>query len=195
MKSKNKIEAVVIGASTGGPKALYSIITKLPSDLDVPIFIVQHMPAGFTKAFAERLNSNSLVNVVEATDNQSIEKGVVYIAPGGYHMEVGKDKKIHLNMEPSLWGVRPAVDKLFDSASKVYKEKLLSVVLTGMGKDGANGTISVKKNGGITLAQDKETSTIYGMPKVTFETGMVDKVVPLDKISYEILSILSAMWR
>lgn len=185
-----EVEAVVIGASTGGPKALYTVITEFPKKLGVPIFIVQHMPVGFTKAFADRLNTNSDIKVVEAHDKQIIENDVVYIAPAGFHMEVGVDNKIHLNSEPTMWGVRPAADKLFISASKVYKNNLLSVVLTGMGKDGANGTVEVKKNGGITIAQDEFTSTIYGMPKVAYETGKVDLVCPIEKIAMQIMKIL-----
>ncbi|MFL0269686.1 protein-glutamate methylesterase/protein-glutamine glutaminase [Candidatus Clostridium radicumherbarum] len=186
-----KIEAVVIGASTGGPKALYAIITALPEKIGVPIFIVQHMPAGFTKAFADRLNSNSKIKVLEASEAAFIEKDVVYIAPGGYHMEVLNQNRIHLNTEPPIWGVRPSVDKLFNSASMVYGPHLLSVVLTGMGKDGAQGTIEVKRNGGVTISEDKSTCTIYGMPKATFETGMVDLVVPLDEVASQIIKIVT----
>jgi two-component system chemotaxis response regulator CheB len=186
----SKMEAIVIGASTGGPKALYNVITALPKNLGVPVLVVQHMPAGFTKAFAERLNANSDIKVVEACDGQTIECDVVYIAPGGYHMEVGIDKRIHMNIEPTIWGVRPAVDKLFISAAKVYGDRLLSVVLTGMGKDGAQGTIEVKKNGGITLSEDASTCTIYGMPKAAFETGMVDEVLPINEIAINIQKLL-----
>ncbi len=186
-----KIEAVVIGASTGGPKALYSVITALPEKLGVPVFIVQHMPVGFTKAFADRLNLNSSIKVTEASEGEPVEKDVVYIAPGGLHMEVHADRKIHLNTEPTIWGVRPAVDKLFISASKVYSSHLLSIVLTGMGKDGAQGTVEIKKNGGITIAEDKSTCTIYGMPKAAYETGMVDMVVSLDNVAGQIIKIVS----
>lgn len=186
-----KVEAVVIGASTGGPKALYSVITALPEKLGVPVFIVQHMPVGFTKAFAERLNSNSRIKVVEASDAELVEKDVVYIAPGGFHMEVHNDRKIHLNTEPTLWGVRPAVDKLFISAAKVYGAHTLSIVLTGMGKDGAQGTVEIKKSGGITMAEDKSTCTIYGMPKAAYETGMVDLVAPLDEFASQIIRIVA----
>ncbi|MCM0650476.1 chemotaxis response regulator protein-glutamate methylesterase [Clostridium swellfunianum] len=186
----NKIEAVVIGASTGGPKALYSVITALPEKLGVPVFIVQHMPVGFTKAFADRLNSNSKIKVVEASEGDFVEKDVVYIAPGGYHMEVQSDKKIHLNTEPAIWGVRPAVDKLFISASKVYGSHLLSIVLTGMGKDGAQGTVEIKKNGGITISEDKSTCTIYGMPKAAYETGMIDLIVPIHEVSAQIIRLV-----
>lgn len=182
-----KIDAVVIGASTGGPKALYAVITAFPERLGVPVFVVQHMPVGFTKAFAERLNLNSKMKVVEAVDGMIIENDTVYIAQGGFHMEVGADRKIHLNTEPALWGVRPAVDKLFMSAAKIYGSHIISAVLTGMGKDGAQGTIEIKKSGGITLAEDKSTCTIYGMPKAAFETGMVDIVAPIDNVANEII--------
>lgn len=187
----DKIESVVIGASTGGPKALYTVITALPANLGVPVFVVQHMPVGFTKAFADRLNANSDIKVIEASDGMPIEKNVVYIAPGGFHMEVGLDKKIHLNLDPSIWGVRPAVDKLFLSASKVYGSKIVSAVLTGMGKDGAQGTVEIKKQGGITLSEDKSTCTIYGMPKAAFETGMVDAVLPLEEIAIQIIKLVN----
>lgn len=187
ISSSKKIEAVVIGASTGGPKALYSVITALPEKIDIPVFVVQHMPKGFTKAFSERLNSNSKLKVVEAEDLQTVEKNTVYVAPGGFHMEVGKDKRIHLNLEPTLWGVRPAVDKLFKSASKVYSSALISVVLTGMGRDGADGTAYIKDRGGITISEDESTCTIYGMPKATYETGKVDFVVPLYDVADTIL--------
>ncbi|APM39314.1 protein-glutamate methylesterase/protein-glutamine glutaminase [Clostridium kluyveri] len=187
-----RIDAVVMGASTGGPKALTSVITELPKDIGVPVFVVQHMPVGFTKAFAERLNLSSHVKVVEAQEGMTAEINVVYIAPGGYHMEVWNDKKIHLNKEPAIWGVRPAVDKLFVSASKVYKENIVSVVLTGMGKDGAEGTVEIKKNGGITISQDESTCTIYGMPKVAYETGKVDLVLPLNDIAKEVLKIITS---
>lgn len=186
-----KIEAIVLGASTGGPKALYNVITKLPADLGVPVFVVLHMPVGFTKAFAERLNENSALTVVEATNGMNIEKNKVYVAQAGFHMEIMENKKIGLNSEPSIWGVRPAVDILFKSASNVYGKHLISVVLTGMGKDGAEGTKEIKRNGGITISEDKSTCVIYGMPKATFETGMVDMVMPLDQISKTIVKIVS----
>jgi len=195
MSRSSKLEAVAIGASTGGPKALYAVITLLPETLGVPVFVVQHMPVGFTKAFSERLNLNSKIKVVEASDGMNVEKNTVYIAPGGFHMEVHSDKKIYLNTEPSVWGVRPAVDKLFISASKTYGANILSVVLTGMGKDGAQGTVEIKKNGGITIAEDKSTCTIYGMPKAAFETGMVDIVIPLDDVAHKIIKAVSGNGR
>lgn len=188
--SNVKPSAVVIGASTGGPKALFNVITELPSDLGVPVFIVQHMPKSFTKVFAERLNGNSKLKVIEAEDGMKIEKNVVYIAKGGYHMEISKNKHISLNEDPSVWGVRPAVDKLFESATKVYGEKIVSALLTGMGKDGAKGTELIKDAGGITIAEDESTCVIYGMPKAAYSTGKVDYMLPLHKISNKIVELV-----
>jgi two-component system chemotaxis response regulator CheB len=190
---KNKtgeIKAVIIGASTGGPKALQAVLTKLQGDLGVPILVVQHMPKGFTKAFADRLNGICKLRSVEAEDDMEIEKNNIYIAPGGYHMTIGEGNKIKNNQEPAIWGVRPAVDKLFESAVKVYGGNLLSVILTGMGRDGAAGTILVKDAGGITIAEDESTCTIYGMPKAAYETGKVDIVLQLQDIADKINSIV-----
>ncbi|MEW8957426.1 chemotaxis response regulator protein-glutamate methylesterase [Clostridium sp.] len=190
LRKKNmnhNIEAMVIGASTGGPRALTTLITNLPKNLGFPILVVQHMPVGFTHAFAERLNANSKVRVVEADNNMIIEKDTVYIAKGGFHMEVTRDKKIRLTEEPPVFGVRPCVDKLFISAAKVYREKLMSIVLTGMGRDGANGSTEVKALGGTTISEHESTCTIYGMPKVAFETGNIDEVLPLGQILSKII--------
>lgn len=192
LKNK-KIDAVVIGASTGGPKALQEVLTKLPSNLGVPVLVVQHMPEGFTKVFAERLNKICNMKVVEAEEGMVINKDTIYIAKGGHHMTVYTNSTIHLNEEPPIWGVRPAVDKLFDSAIKLYKSNLLSVILTGMGKDGASGTAHVKDYGGVTISEDKSTCTIYGMPKAAFETGKVDLVVPLDQMASKIINIVKGL--
>lgn len=185
-----KISAIVMGASTGGPKALFNVITNLPEKLGVPILVVQHMPEGFTKAFAERLDKFSNVKVVEAREGMSIEKDVVYIAPGGKHMEISRNKTITLNLEPQMWGVRPAVDKLFISGAKVYGENLLGIILTGMGRDGADGIIEVKKAGGATISEDESTCIIFGMPKAAYDTNMIDEVIPLYDISKRIANIV-----
>ena len=184
------MNAVVIGASTGGPRALQTVLTQIEKDIGVPIFVVQHMPRGFTKAFADRLNSICKLRVLEAEDGMKIEKNTIYIAQGGYHMVLNNNRYISLNEDPSIWGVRPAVDKLFESASEVYGGNLLSVVLTGMGKDGAKGTEAIKDKGGITISEDESTCTIYGMPRMAYETGKVDMVLELPLISEKINSIL-----
>lgn len=188
--NNKKISAIVMGASTGGPKALFNVITNLPEKLGVPILVVQHMPEGFTKAFAERLDKFSKVKVVEAREGMSIEKDVVYIAPGGKHMEISRNRTITLNLEPQMWGVRPAVDKLFISGAKVYGENLLGIILTGMGRDGAEGVIEVKKAGGVTISEDESTCIIYGMPKAAYDTNMIDEVIPLYDISKRVANIV-----
>lgn len=185
-----KVDAVVIGASTGGPKALQEVLSKIESNINVPVFVVQHMPKGFTKAFAERLNRICQLEVVEAEDGMKIEPNKIYIAQGGYHMVVENRDRINLNEEPSIWGVRPAVDKLFESAVRVYGGGIISAILTGMGRDGANGSKMVKENGGITISQDQATSTIYGMPKAAYETGKIDLVLPLGDIGIRITNII-----
>lgn len=187
--SMRKYEAVLIGASTGGPKVLFELITSLPKDLGVPVLVVQHMPAGFTRAFAERLDKYSKLRVIEAMDKNKIEPNVVYIAPGGYHMVV-RNKLINLDVSPQVHGVRPAVDKLFLSAAEEFGENNLAVVLTGMGKDGAEGIKAIKLRGGLTIAQDEATSTIFGMPKAAIETGCVDYIMPDYQIAEEIVKIV-----
>lgn len=187
--AKGQIEAIVLGASTGGPKVLYDVITSLPHDMNVPIFVVQHMPPGFTKAFAERLDKQANLKVVEARHEEIIRPGVVYIAPGGFHMIV-TENKIVLDTSAPVHGVRPAVDKLFISAAKIYKEKTLGCVFTGMGRDGAEGVKAIKFKGGFTIAQDEATSVIYGMPKAAYETGCIDVVLPDHEISKEIIRLI-----
>ncbi len=185
-----RVDVVVIGASTGGPKALQEVLVNIPSDLGVPMLVVQHMPEGFTKVFAERLDRVCNMKVVEAQEGMSVNDNTIYIAKGGSHMIVMKNRTISLTKDPAIWGVRPAVDKLFNSAIDVYGSNILSVVLTGMGRDGADGTKNIKDNGGITLAEDKSTCTIYGMPKAAYETGKVDLVIPLNKMSEHIVKIV-----
>lgn len=177
-----KVKAIVIGASTGGPKALLHVVRNLPESLDIPVFIVQHMPKGFTASFAERLDMKSTVTVVEAQEGMQIQNGVVYLAPGDYHMTIEKNK-IKLDSSPKILGVRPAVDYLFQSAAAVYEEALVSVILTGMGHDGSAGMSEIKSKGGFTLAQDRETSVVYGMPGNAVKKGVVDEVASLTEIS------------
>lgn len=185
----NKYKALLLGASTGGPKVLYNIITKLPKDIGVPILVVQHMPVGFTKAFAERMNKASNLEVIEATDGVKIQENVVYIAPGGYHMMV-LNGNIRLDLSPQIHGVRPAVDKLFISAAEYYKSGTVAAIFTGMGKDGAEGVTFVKKNGGYIIAQDEDSCVVFGMPKAAIQTGCVDVVLPEEQITEHIIKLL-----
>lgn len=183
-------DVILLGASTGGPRAIETVLTGLPDNLGVPVLVVQHMPRGFTKSFAERLDRLCNLKVMEVKDGVKIENNVVYIAQGGSHMIVDKNKRLKLTDDPPIWGVRPAVDKLMISGVSVYGKRTISVILTGMGKDGAKGIEETKKSGGKTIAQDKDTSVIYGMPKAAYETGKVDFVMPLDKISNKIISLV-----
>lgn len=177
---------VVMASSTGGPQSLLKVFPKFPGDLRAAILLVQHMPPGFTRSFAKRLDSVSKIDVKEAEDGEPIEEGKGYVAPGDYHMEVkmrGGKPVIELNKKPKVHGVRPAADLTMITAAEVFGRKTVGVVMTGMGRDGAQGIVAIKMKGGITIAQDRETSIIFGMPKAAIETGMIDYVVPLDKIA------------
>jgi two-component system chemotaxis response regulator CheB len=180
-----KFNALVIGASTGGPKALVHLVSRLPESIKIPVFIVQHMPKGFTTSLADRMDKESLVRVVEAKDNMPIVPGTVYLAPGDYHMVLTKGR-IKLDEGDKIHGVRPAVDHLFNSATEIYGENLLGVILTGMGKDGADGMVKIKEKGGYNIVQNKETCTVYGMPGSAVAKGVVDQILSLEDISQAI---------
>ena len=184
-----RVKAIVLGASTGGPKVLFDIIKGLPKDLNIPVFIVQHMPKGFTKSFAQRLNSECALAVVEAKHEMNISPGVVYVAPGDYHMTIEKNRII-LDERAKIHGVRPAVDFLFETAARRYGSELLGVILTGMGKDGAAGMVSIKEAGGYNLAQDKESCVVFGMPGYAVSLGVVDEILSPKKIIENIASIV-----
>ena len=183
-------EAVCIGVSTGGPEALMQVFGAFNSPLSVPIFIVQHMPADFTALLAARLSTTGVMVVKEAEEGEIAEPGMVYIAPGGFHMTVsrpGTKTIIHLNTEAPENSCRPAVDVLFRAAADVYGNSLLTVMLTGMGYDGLKGSQAVKEKGGQLIAQDEATSVIWGMPGAVVQAGLADAVLPLDKITDEII--------
>ncbi|MBZ4682579.1 MAG: chemotaxis response regulator protein-glutamate methylesterase [Fusobacteriales bacterium] len=186
---KKPSKIVSIGISTGGPKALQTIIPKIPGDIDAGILIVQHMPPKFTKSLADRLNELSNIEVREAQDGDKIERGVAYIAPGSHHMVLSEDKEtIKLNLDPPSQGHRPSVDVMYNSLIKNYDMKsLIAVIMTGMGKDGAEGIKKIRELGGITIGQSKETCVVYGMPRVADELGGVEYVADLEKIPEYIL--------
>lgn len=176
---------IAIGTSTGGPRALQHVITKLPRSLPCGVVIVQHMPPGFTKSLAERLNSLSEVTVKEAEDNDVIGPGKVFIAPGNYHITVqqqGDKRVVKLNQDPPLASHRPAVDVLFDSVSK-YGNRVVAAIFTGMGSDGAKGMKKIKANGGFCIAEDESTAVVYGMPKAVVDLGLANQVLPIEKIA------------
>lgn len=180
VKFPTHVRAVVIGASTGGPKSLLKIIKDLQAPLRVPILIVQHMPKGFTASFAQRMNDESKVEIKEAEHGELVENKV-YIAPGDYHMVI-RDGRIWLDQEEKIHGTRPAVDHLFKSAAETYGKDLVGLILTGMGRDGAAGMKQILLRGGYNIAQDKESSVVFGMPKHAIEAGVVQEVLDLGDI-------------
>jgi len=173
----------VVAVSTGGPAALSEVIPALPADLRLAVVVVQHMPAGFTAALAERLNAASRVSVREAQAGDRPLAGGVLIAPGDRHLEFDERGMVVLTDGPQVNGCRPAADVTMLSAAKVYGRRTLAVVMTGMGKDGAAGALAIKKVEGKTCAQDQLTSVIYGMPKAAVEAGAIDEVLPLADIA------------
>lgn len=183
---------VLIGSSTGGPRALPEVMSRLPADLDAGLLIVQHMPEGFTKAFAERLNQISKVKVKEAEDGDEIRKGMALVAPGNRHMEV-EGNHVRLSDGPKIHYVRPAVDVMMATAAPIFGKRAVGVILTGMGNDGAEGLQALKKFGGRTMVQDEATSIVYGMPKAAVDIGAADEVVPLTKIADRIVDALKAI--
>lgn len=167
------------------------MIPTLPANLDAPVLLVQHMPEGFTKSLADRLNDLSNVLVKEAADGDILQKGVVYIAKGGRQMRLvkaaGSQYKIELGQDPPRGGLRPCADIMYESLVSSEYEKITCVVLTGMGADGTQGIKQLKEHKNIyVIAQDKATCTVYGMPKVVAETGLVDEVVPLKMVSEQL---------
>jgi two-component system chemotaxis response regulator CheB len=185
LASSPQAELLVIGSSTGGPKALQDILPTLPANLPVPCLIVQHMPSTFTKPFADRLDGLCQVHVKEAEQGEPLKAGTVYIAPGGIHLTYGaRGPKgcIDLSPEPVSSLHRPSVDVLFLSVSELFKGQVLAGILTGMGSDGAKGMEQLKKKGAHTLAESEESCVVYGMPRAAVERGCVDVVAPLADI-------------
>ena len=192
--SSVKFKAVLIGISTGGPPALQEILPKFPQNFPIPIVIAQHMPPGFTKAMAERLNSICKLNVVEAEDGDILEKGKIFIGKGGYHILIKKKVGVpylHITKEPEDTLYHPQIDLLFKSAVESLNGEVIAVIMTGMGQDGVNGLELLKKAGAYIIAQDKKTSAIFGMPKAAIERKIVDIVLPLEKIPEEIINKLN----
>ncbi len=186
---------VAIGTSPGGPKALQSILPSLPADLSAGVVIVQHMPQGFTGPYAARLNDLSRIVVQEAKDGDAVRPGLALIAPATWHMTLFRRSAsqygVHLSKTPSNTLHMPSVDVMMLSAAEVCGDKVMGVILTGMGSDGALGMKAIREKGGRTIGQDEATCAVYGMPRACAETGILDRVVPLSEIPEEIVHSVS----
>jgi two-component system chemotaxis response regulator CheB len=187
---------IAVATSTGGPRALQEVLPAIPGDIEGFVMVVQHMPPGFTKSLAERLDSMCQLKVKEAEDGELAKPGYCYIAPGDYHMRVsqegsGGNFKIVLGRDEAVSGHRPSADVMFESISRISVDRIVAVIMTGMGSDGAKGMARLKDNiNCYSIAQDEETSVVFGMPKSAIKAGAVDRVVPLKDISSEILKSL-----
>jgi two-component system, chemotaxis family, protein-glutamate methylesterase/glutaminase len=190
-----RYQAVAVGSSTGGPEALACLLPELTKRASVPLFIVQHLPQGMTRYFAESLDRKCTYRVMEAADGATIEPRTAYIAPGGRHMVLrrqGDRVSITLNDQPPENGCRPSVDVLFRSVADAYPRSVIAVVLTGMGTDGARGIGPLKRSGAYVIAQDEATSVVWGMPGAAVATSQVDEVLPLETIGPTVALLLGA---
>jgi two-component system chemotaxis response regulator CheB len=185
-----KLRGVIIGTSTGGPRALQAVLPALPANFPVPILVVQHMPPGFTASLAKRLNEMSAITVREAQEGDRVEPGLALVAPGDYHLMLRRDGTVTLSQERPLWGVRPAVDMTLMSAIPVWGKDTLAVILTGMGHDGSRGVADLKRAGGRCLAEAESTCTIYGMPRTVIEAGHADLVAPIHQVAQSIVDFV-----
>jgi two-component system chemotaxis response regulator CheB len=182
----HKPEMLVIAASTGGPMALQQIIPNLPANFPMPVLLVQHMPPGFTTSFAQRLNEQSNLTVIEGCDGMPVRKGTVIVAPGGFHLVLdkkGAEFVCKLTETPPVRSVRPSADVLFNSVAENVGGNILVLVLTGMGKDGLDGTRALRDKGAYVIAESRETSVIFGMPGAIVGAGLADEVLPLYSIA------------
>ncbi len=193
LRKPGAIEVVALGISTGGPNALREVFAKIDSKFSRPILVVQHMPAGFTKEFAASLDRICPLAVKEAEDGDLIHPGQIYIAPGDYHIVVEKStlcNVIRLSKEDPRNGHRPSADVLFESVAKVYQNHALGVIMTGMGRDGAAQLAEMRKQGAWTLGQDEKSSIVYGMPRVAYELGGVQRQVSLENMADEMSKLV-----
>lgn len=188
-----RIDVVAIGISTGGPPALQALLPQLPADFPVPVLVVQHMPPGFTRSLAERLDKLSGIRVKEAENGDRLEPATAYVAPAGWHLTVKTDSRgayIQLidSSDSRTWH-KPSVDVMMASVAMAFGPRALGVIMTGMGSDGTAGAGAMKQKGASIWAQDEETCVVYGMPRAVFESGVVDKVLSLSRIAPELIRL------
>jgi two-component system chemotaxis response regulator CheB len=181
---------VVIGTSTGGPRALQNVLTALPADLPAAILVVQHMPPGFTRSLAQRLNQASALVIQEAVNGDRLARGLVLLAPGDYHLKFRRAKQVELDQGPRRRHVRPAVDVTMESAVEFHGANVIGVVLTGMGDDGTAGARRIKEAGGLVIAEHESTSVVYGMPASVVRAGLADRVVPLPQVASTLVELI-----
>ncbi|HEY9596688.1 MAG TPA: chemotaxis response regulator protein-glutamate methylesterase [Cyanophyceae cyanobacterium] len=188
------IDIVVLGISTGGPQALTFLIPQLPENLPVPVAIVLHMPVGYTEMYAHRLNEMSPIEVIEAREGDVVKAGRVFIAPAGRHLSFVRQADgtvvTHLDARPFDTLHRPSADVLFQSAAEVFRDRVLGVVMTGMGSDGKQGAAWIKAQGGMIFTEAEDSCVVYGMPRSVVEAGLSDKSVPLDQMATAILEVV-----
>ena len=188
---QNRYSVLVVGVSTGGPQGLKSVIAPLPADFPIPVAVVLHMPIGYTEAYAKRLDELSALTVTEARDGEEFRPGVVLVAPAGRHLKLHReaDGRVisRLDVRPLDTLHRPSVDVLFQSAVEVYADRVLGVVMSGMGSDGRDGAAWIKARGGAVLTEAEETCVVYGMPRAIVEAGLSDEEVPLDRLTAAII--------
>lgn len=191
-KRDSAARAVGIAASTGGPPALERVMSGLVADLPAAYLVVQHLPAGFTASLARRLSAVTDLEVKEAEDGELVRRGVAYLAPSGAHMTVGGSARPRIVLQDSrpLHGVRPAADPLFESLARVYGDRSIGVVLSGMGVDGADGMAAIRRAGGVTIVQDEDTSVVWGMPGTAVRAGVVDHVLPVHLVAREVRGVV-----
>jgi two-component system chemotaxis response regulator CheB len=190
----HSVDLVALGISTGGPQALKRLIPQLPADFPVPVVMVMHMPVGYTEMYAAKLNEMCKLEVREAAEGDEVKAGRVFLAPAGRHLSLKRESSgkivTHLDAKPFNTLHRPAVDVLFQSAAEVYGNRVLGVVMTGMGSDGKQGAAWIKANGGLVFTEAESSCVVYGMPCVVVEAGLSDKSIPLDSMAHAIRKVV-----
>jgi two-component system chemotaxis response regulator CheB len=194
ISGSHSVDLVVIGISTGGPQALKRLIPQLPEDFPVPVVMVMHMPVGYTEMYAAKLNEQSQLQVREAAEGDVVKPGYVFLAQAGRHLTLKRDASgkvvTHLDAKPFNMLHRPAVDVLFKSAAEVYGNRVLGVVMTGMGSDGKEGAGWIKAQGGVVFTEAESSCVVYGMPSVVMEAGLSDKSIALDDMARAIMEVV-----